>query len=471
MMVAISAYLPLMKGKLLRFVVIGSMRCYERLPLIISLSCFVSTYTSHCVSEWGHDFRPEFRSLGSDIRSHPVLSSIPIIALTATAVPRVQKDIISSLRLRDPKISQQSFDRTNLVISIKRKPSSGGFRSALKPFVKDLRKKYTDKGNGQIGSESTIIYCPTQSLVEEVSEWLSNAFENVIQVQPYHGGLSATNRTDAHINFLTGKTTIIVATIAFGMGIDKPDTRRIIHWGPSKTVEEYYQQIGRAGRDGLESYCIMYCNAGDFESYKSDFYLGKLSAEAKEMQIKSIDSLRKYALSDEVCRRAELLKFFGEEPSFGERCGTCDTCQTRKLHADDIERDFANDGARILLYALSTLNGKQGASVLEKVLRGNKVEGYRYRNSVNEATVGTKITEMKSEMKGFKKKMPVSYFTKDLLPAMVDRGFVEINSQTSKAAVYGRRSVSISQEMLKHFLCFELKDSFVINRFLGPDMI
>lgn len=174
---------------------------------------------SHCVSEWGHDFRPEFRSLGENIRSHSTLSSIPIIALTATAIPRVQQDIIASLRLRNPKISQQSFDRTNLVISIKRKPSSGGFRSALKPFVEDLRKKCNERGNGQIGSESTIIYCPTQGTVEEVSQWLSNAFANDnVKVQPYHGGLSTPDRTDAHINFLTGKTAIIVATIAFGMG-------------------------------------------------------------------------------------------------------------------------------------------------------------------------------------------------------------------------------------------------------------
>lgn len=187
----------------------------------------------------------------------------------------------------------------------------------------------------------------------------------------------------------------------------------------------------------------MYCNAGDFESYKSDFYLGKLGAEAKEMQVRSIDSLREYALSDEVCRRAELLKFFGEEPSFGERCGTCDTCQMRNLHPDDIERDFANDGARLVLYAISSLNGRQGSSTLEKVLRGNKVEGYRYRNSVDESSVGSKILQMKGEIKGFKKKLPVSYFTKDLLPALVGRGFVEIKSQTSKTAVYGRgRNVS-----------------------------
>jgi superfamily II DNA helicase RecQ len=225
------------------------------------------------------------------------------------------------------------------------------------------------------------------------------------------------------------------------MGIDKPDTRRIIHYGPPKTIEEYYQQIGRAGRDGLESYCTMYCNAGDFEAYKGDFYLGRLGTEARALQEKSIDSLRRFALSDEVCRRAELLKFFGEEPSFGERCGTCDTCQMRHLHAGDIERDFADDGARVVLYAMSVLNGKQGSTVLEKVLQGKTVEEYRYRKRVPDASIGSNILRMKSEMKGLKKRVPVSYFTKDLLPALVDRGFVEMNSQSSKAQVFGKRSV------------------------------
>lgn len=370
------------------------------------------------------------------------------MALTATAIPRVQNDIISSLQLRNPKISQQSFDRSNLVISIKRKPS-GAYRTALQPFVTDLTHKYSKKrGTGGIstGNDSTIIYCPTQRFVEEIAEWLSGTLEHVgIKVEPYHAGLSTQKRSDAHINFLTGKTMIIVATIAFGMGIDKPDTRRVIHYGPPKTVEEYYQQIGRAGRDGLDAYCTMFANAGDFDSYKDDFYLGKLGAEAKLMQIQSIDALRRYALSDEVCRRAELMKFFGEQPTFGERCGTCDTCQMRRLHADDVERDFAKDGARVVLYAISTLNGKQGSSIIEKILRGIAVESYRYSNNVyNPSSVSSKILNMREEMKGMKKRVPMSYFTKDLLPALVDRGFVEMNSQTSTLQKYGNKNVRLS---------------------------
>ena len=178
---------------------------------------------SHCVSEWGHDFRPQFRSIGSEIRAHPVLSAVPIVALTATAIPRVQNDIISSLHLQNPIISKQSFDRSNLVLSVKRKPSSGGFRVALQPFVNELKQKFNSNTKGSGSNESTIIYCPTQKSVDDLSDWLFDQFENEpkVQVQSYHGGLSASKRTDAHINFLTGKTSIIVATIAFGMGIGK----------------------------------------------------------------------------------------------------------------------------------------------------------------------------------------------------------------------------------------------------------
>lgn len=188
----------------------------------------------------------------------------------------------------------------------------------------------------------------------------------------------------------------------------------------------------------------MYCNSGDFDKYKGDFYLGGLSASARSNQESSIDSLRRFAMSDEVCRRAELLKFFHEEPSFGERCGTCDTCQTRSAHSDDIERDFSVNGARLVLYAISILNEKQGTSSIEKVLRGSKLESYRYKNSsVVPDAVHKKVIEMKSQMVGYKKRVPVSYFTKDLLPALDERGFVRILAQSTEIPG-GRSMVSVS---------------------------
>jgi superfamily II DNA helicase RecQ len=194
-----------------------------------------------------------------------------------------------------------------------------------------------------------------------------------------------------------------------------------------------YQQIGRAGRDGLEAQCIMYCNSADFDKYKNDFYLGGLSSDARSNQEMSIESLRTFSMSDEACRRAELLKFFDESPSFGERCGTCDTCVARSLHSDDIERDFADSGARLMLYAISVLNGKQGISNLDKILRGNKIEEYRYNSTyINHDAVKENVNRMKSQMSGYKKRVPVTYFTKDLLPALVIRGFAEVESQSMK---------------------------------------
>jgi superfamily II DNA helicase RecQ len=219
--------------------------------------------------------------------------------------------------------------------------------------------------------------------------------------------------------------------------------RRIIHYGPPKAFEVYYQQIGQAGRDGLEAYCTMYCNSGDFDKYKDDFYLGGLSASARSNQESSIDSLRRFAMKNEVCRRAELLKFFHEEPSFGERCGTCDTCQTRSAHSNDIERDFSFRGARLVLYTISMLNEKQGISSIEKVLRGIKMVPYRYKNSsVVQDAVHKKVIEMKSQMVGNKKRVPVSYFTKELLPALVERGYVQTLAQSATIAS-GRRTVSL----------------------------
>ena len=446
--------------------------------------CLIAVDESHCVSEWGHDFRPSYRQVGNVLRGHAVLKNVPIVALTATAVPRVQTDILSSLQLRNPKVVKQSFDRDNLIITVRRKPA-GGYRTALAGFVKDMKEMTTTTRKKMSFSrhESTIIYCPTQGQVVEVSNWLSQQFEGTdIRAQSYHGGQALEHRSDAHINFLTGKTAVIVATLAFGMGIcklvrslssgvvessqnyyivffvlqytyedlttntphliDKTDTRRIIHYGPPKTVEEYYQQIGRAGRDGLEANCVMYCNSADFDKYKDDFYLGGLTADVRSNQEQSINSLRKFAMSEEACRRAELLKFFDEAPSFGERCGTCDTCVTRMTHSGDIERDFADNGARLMLYAISVLNGKQGIGNLEKVLQGSAVEAYRYRSqNMNPVAIKETVTLLKSKMTGYKKRVPVSYFTKDLLPALVSREYVEVLTQSSPA-VNGRRGVS-----------------------------
>ena len=174
---------------------------------------------SHCVSEWGHDFRVEYRQL-HQIRNHSVLSQVPIVALTATAVPRVQNDIMQSLHLRNPLIARQSFDRTNLKIEVHKKK---GIHAAMDPLLPKM------------AHQSTIIYAPTRDQVKQISNFLSQKLPGTVEA--YHAGLSHEERTRAHTNFLVGQTKVIVATVAFGLGIDKPDTRRVVHYGPPKTVE------------------------------------------------------------------------------------------------------------------------------------------------------------------------------------------------------------------------------------------
>ena len=400
--------------------------------------CLIAIDESHCTSEWGHDFRPQYREIGSSIRSVPALKSIPMLALTATAVPRVQGDILRTLRMSDNvKVLKQSFDRTNIQITVKRKPPSGGYRAALQPLVEEL---VAAQGRGQ----STIIYCPTRSDVEEVAAHLSRQFESaagaaagvplgsspktIVRCEPYHAGMTPQARLAAHTNYLIGKTAVIVATTAFGLGIDKPDTRRVVHWGAPKTVEEYYQQQGRAGRDGLPAKALMFANDADFTRYKSDFYLGNLSPEVKAVTERSIDTLRNFAMDGEVCRRAALLRFFDETPKFGERCGTCDNCMERAQHGEDLERDFAASGARLVLRAINSLN-EPSIGTIEKIIKGDVIEQYRYRISVNPQAVSKEVL---ADRAALPKKKPLSFF-KELIPALVSRGFLDRGTKSAQA--------------------------------------
>lgn len=339
--------------------------------------CLIAVDESHCVSEWGHDFRPSFLQIGPTLRNHPILKSIPLLALTATAVPRVQSDIVKKLCMHpSPTIAKKSFDRPNLKIVIRRKPRNGPV-GAFEGITKEMAASIASKSVVSSG-KSTIVYCSTKKEVEDTTAMITKLLaHHLVQqhdrlnetpaitleqasqlassvVKPYHAGLTYGQRTEAHTEFLIGKVAIIVATVAFGMGIDKPDIRRVIHWGACKTVEEYYQQMGRAGRDGLPAECIMYADSHDFAKYKDDFYLGGLSGEAKVATVHSMDALRDFAMSTDGCRRAALLNFFDEIPSFGKYCGTCDLCLDRKHHGDDQSRDFQWEGARVILCAVAS---------------------------------------------------------------------------------------------------------------------
>ena len=262
---------------------------------------FYAIDEAHCISEWGHDFRPEYRRIRHLIDS---IGRRPIIALTATATPKVQSDILKNLGIMDAKVFKSSFNRPNLYYEI---------RDKVEP-EKDIIR-YIRQNAGKSG----IIYCLSRKKVEELAQLLSI---NGIRALPYHAGLDARTRAENQDDFLMERIDVIVATIAFGMGIDKPDVRFVIHYDIPKSIESYYQETGRAGRDGKEGNCIAYYSAKDIRKLEK-FMQGKPVAE-QEISRQLLDEVVFYAESNQ-CRRKLLLNYFGEHYT-QEGCCSCDNC-------------------------------------------------------------------------------------------------------------------------------------------------
>lgn len=263
---------------------------------------FYAVDEAHCISEWGHDFRPEYRKI------RPIISQIgnaPVIALTATATPKVQHDIQKNLGMTDAKVFKSSFNRANLYYEIRKKT-----QNIDKEIIKFIR---TQEG------KSGIIYCLSRKKVEDLAETLR---VNGINALAYHAGMDSNIRSENQDNFLMEKVEVIVATIAFGMGIDKPDVRYVIHYDIPKSLEGYYQETGRAGRDGGEGQCIAFYTNKDIQKLEK-FMQGKPIAE-QEIGKQLLNETAAYAESS-VCRRKSLLHYFGEEYT-PENCGNCDNC-------------------------------------------------------------------------------------------------------------------------------------------------
>ena len=301
---------------------------------------FYAIDEAHCISEWGHDFRPEYRKIRPVI---DIIGRSPIIALTATATPKVQHDIQKNLGILDAGVFKLSFNRPNLYYEVKSKQDVG------KEII-----KYIKNNSGKSG----IIYCLSRKKVEEIAELL---VVNGIKALPYHAGMDSATRTINQDKFLMEEADIIVATIAFGMGIDKPDVRFVIHYDISKSLEGYYQETGRAGRDGGEGNCIAYYSYNDIVKLEK-FMQGKPVAEqeiGKQLLLETVS----YAESS-VCRRKLLLHYFGEEYE-KDNCEACDNCLHPKIQFEGSEAVVS------VLEAILALKEKFKADHIANILAGN----------------------------------------------------------------------------------------------------
>ncbi|XP_058813595.1 bifunctional 3'-5' exonuclease/ATP-dependent helicase WRN-like [Topomyia yanbarensis] len=315
---------------------------------------------AHCLSKWGHDFRPAYRHLGV-IRT--VCPRIPILAVTATATPNVREDIVTSLGLRNPQVLCTGFDRPNLELHVKMKGSLGVWE--------DLRGLLSKNTEGSI-----IIYCLTRKQTEEIVELLKS---KRIDCEPYHAGLSLKQRREVHESFVRDRIQIIVATIAFGMGIDKPDVRLVIHYGASKDLESYYQEAGRAGRDGQPSKCIMFWSRADFKTHE---LLREYNQGGVQKNLEALSKKMHEYLDTRDCRRRFILRYFeGDNVKVEPRKQCCDNCDRTVSGVRDSERyegidengnyDFSKDTEH-LLKAIEAFGGGTGIALPIALLRGSK---------------------------------------------------------------------------------------------------
>ncbi|HVB39042.1 MAG TPA: RecQ family ATP-dependent DNA helicase, partial [Vicinamibacterales bacterium] len=331
---------------------------------------FIAVDEAHCISQWGHDFRPEYRQLGALRAQFPQIS---LHGYTATATARVRKDIAAQLGLREPLELVGSFDRPNLVYRVLP-------RMALKRQVQEILARH----RGQAG----IIYCTSRREVDALAAWL---VETGVHARPYHAGLADLERSRNQDAFLNEQADVVVATVAFGMGIDRSDVRFVVHAGAPQSLEHYQQESGRAGRDGLEAECVLLCSAADFVKWR---VMLERNGEWSDARRQLLRDMERYA-AGVGCRHAHLIGYFGERfPR--EDCGACDYCLGELETVDE-----PVVVARKILSCVARVGQRFGAAHVANVLCGSEAEAVTVRRHHELSTFGLLKDASVAEVRGY----------------------------------------------------------------------
>jgi len=367
---------------------------------------------AHCISDWGHDFRPEYSQLAVLREKYP---QVPMIALTATATPKVREDIVSQLKLKEPSVYCGSFDRKNLYYEIRPKKDA---------YTQILRYLYAHR------ESSGIIYCQSQQATETIAAKLSG---DGFPALPYHAGLPQEARKGHQDAFIQNKVGIIVATVAFGMGINKPDVRFVMHHDLPKNLESYYQETGRAGRDGKPADCILFYSYGD--KHKIEYFIEEIEdPHQKELAQQKLNSILRFC-NEKGCRRKALLRYFGERYQ-DNNCGSCDNCTA------STEIWNATDSALKLFNCIRDTRERYGLGYIAEILTGNYSERINQRGHDRFSFFGSG------------KEMEISQWI-SFARELVDAGFIQLSpdtyhvaSLTAKAnlVMQGRQPVLLSRK-------------------------